>query len=123
MSIMAGMEKRRANRLLVRVPRLILLVAIALFYLQFGLQALTQFLPQGALALVGAIALGRGAVRSYRGHSVLAIVFIGTVPLLLLHAVMTLLEPGELPFLIGSAPVPVLAGAVWLITGSSRSHN
>jgi hypothetical protein len=120
---MAGMEKRRANRLLVRVPRLILLVAIALFYLQFGLQALTQFLPQGALALVGAIALGRGAVRSYRGHSVLAIVFIGTVPLLLLHAVMTLLEPGELPFLIGSAPVPVLAGAVWLITGSSRSHN
>jgi hypothetical protein len=115
---MAGMEKRRANRLLVRVPRLILLVAIALFYLQFGLQALTQF-----LALVGAIALGRGAVRSYRGHSVLAIVFIGTVPLLLLHAVMTLLEPGELPFLIGSAPVPVLAGAVWLITGSSRSHN
>lgn len=113
-------RNRKATRRLIRVASLVLLVLSALFYLQFGLQALIHFLPQGLLALVGAIALGWGAVLSFRGRSASAIVFIGAVPLLLLHAVMTLVEPGELPFLIGSTPVPLIAGAVWLVSRRLR---
>lgn len=70
----------------------------ALFYLQFGLQALVHFLPQGILALVGAFALGRAALLSARRRPVSALVFVGTIPLLVLHAVLTLIDPGELPF-------------------------
>lgn len=93
----------------------------ALFYLQFGLQALFQFPPQGILALVGAFGLARAAFLTVRRRRpVSALVFVGTVPLLVLHAVMTLIEPGELPFLIGSAPVPVVAGGAWLTKGASR---
>lgn len=103
-----------------RVARLVLLGASGLYYLQFGLQALSQHLPQGALTLIGAAALIWGAIRTFRGRNSAAIVFLGTLPLLLLHAAMTWQDPGELPFLIGSAPVPVLAGAVWLFSRLSR---
>ena len=115
---MAVMDERRASRP-VQIAGLILLVASALYYLQFGLQALIHFLPQGTMALVGALALGWGAVRIFRRRPSSAIAFLGTIPLLLLHAVMTLVEPGELPFLIGSIPVPLVAGAAWLV-GRSR---
>jgi hypothetical protein len=101
-------------RAFVRFAGALLLALAALFYLQFGLQALVNFVPQGVLALLGAFALGRGAYLRLRGERVAFVVFLGTVPLLLLHAVMTLIESGELPFLIGSAPVPVVAGVVWL---------
>lgn len=106
--------EKRLDRPLVRVPLILLLGAFALFYLRFGLQALAHFLPQGALSLVGAIALGWGALRISRREPASVIVLSGTVPVLLLHAVMTFQDAGELPFLIGSAPVPVLAGALWL---------
>jgi peptidoglycan/LPS O-acetylase OafA/YrhL len=112
------------TRLLSRVARALralLLGALALFYLQFGLQALFQSPPQGVLTLVGAVALGWAAVRAPREWSRSALVLAGTLPLLVLHAVFTLFDPGELPFLIGSAPVPVIAGAVWLLTRSSSS--
>ena len=106
---------------LARVSRALLLGAAALFYLQFGLQALFHSLPQGVLTLVGAFALGWAAVRTPRKWSRSAIVLVGTLPLLVLHAVYTLINPGELPFLIGSAPAPVIAGAIWVLTRSSRS--
>lgn len=100
---------------------IVLLVAGALFYLQFGLQALVQFFPQGVLALVGAMALGWGAFRMLRRHPASPIVFLGTVPLLALHAVMTLIERDELPFLVGSSLVPVIAAAAWLISRDSQA--
>lgn len=106
---------------LARASRALLLGAVALFYLQFGLQALFQFPPQGGLALVGALALGWAAARTAGEWPRSAIVLAGTLPLLVLHAVMTLVDPGELPFLIGSAPVPTIAGAIWISTRSSSS--
>ncbi len=98
----------------VRFALTLLFILAALFYLQFGLQALVHFLPQGILALVGAFALGRAALLSVHRRPVSALVFVGTIPLLVLHAGLTLLDAGELPFLIGSAPIPVVAGAAWL---------
>lgn len=98
---------------LVRWVSVISLVGAGLFYLQFGLQALVHHLPQAILSLVGAAALLWGAVLRARGTSASAVVLVGTLPILGLHAVMTLEDPGELPFLIGSIPVPLVA-AVFL---------
>lgn len=111
----------RLRSRLARASRALLLGAAALFYLQFGLQAVFHSPPQGGLALVGALALGWAAARTPRKWPRSAIVLAGTLPLLVLHAVFTLIEPRELPFLIGSAPVPVIAGAVWISTRSSSS--
>jgi hypothetical protein len=110
------MSSERARRL----AAVAVLVFGCLFYLQFGLQALVHHLPQGILALVGAIALGWGAVRSGRGQQAAPVVFLGTVPVLILHAAMTLEDPGELPFLIGSIPASALAGITWMLR---RSHH
>ena len=99
-----------------RIASTIALVLLALLYLQFGLQALFQSPPQGILVLVGCAALGWGAVRTFRRRPAAAVVFMGNVPILLFHAVFTLVDPGELPFLILSLPVPVAAGALWLVS-------
>src|SRR5688572_24198169 len=104
----------------VRIASSILLVAASLFYLQFGLQAMWHFLPQGILAITGALALGWAGIRTIQKRLAALIVFVGTVPIFLLHGAMTLIEPGELPFLIGSAPVPLLALA-WLTAGERKS--
>ncbi|MGH9195085.1 MAG: hypothetical protein ACRD1T_05015, partial [Acidimicrobiia bacterium] len=95
---------------LFRLASLVLLAFLALFYLQFGLQALSQFLPQGIATLVGAVGLGWGAVLTIRRRAASAVVLLGTLPVLILHAVMTLIDRRELAFLIGSLPVPVVAG-------------
>lgn len=92
------------------------LVVAALFYLQFGLQALVHYLPQGALSLVGAATLGWGAALRMRWKPASSVVLVGTFPILALHAALTLIDPGEMPFLIGSIPVPV-AAAIALIRG------
>jgi hypothetical protein len=112
----ADMSAGRARRL----AAVALLVLGCLFYLQFGLQALVHHLPQGILALVGAIALGWGAVRAGRGREAASVVFLGTVPVLVLHAAMTLEDPGELPFFIGSIPAPALAAIAWVLRRSRR---
>jgi hypothetical protein len=103
-----------------RLAAVAVLVLGCLYYLQFGLQALVHHLPQGILALVGAIALGWGAVRSARGQQAASVVFLGTVPVLVLHAAMTLEDRGELPFLIGSVPAPAVAAIAWVLR---RSHH
>jgi hypothetical protein len=80
-----------------------------LFYLQFGLQPLVHHVPQAALSLVGATAIAWGTVRRLRGKAASLVALIGTLPVLALHAVMSLEDPGELPFLLGSIPAPVVA--------------
>jgi len=109
------MDNRNVFAKIGRIASIMALVLLALFYLQFGLQALFQSPPQGILSLVGCVALFWGAVRTFRRRLAAPIVFLGNVPLLLFHAVFTLVDPGELPFLIGSLPVPLAAGAVWLV--------
>lgn len=100
---------------MLRVASLIGLALLALLYLQFGIQALFQSPPQGILSLVGSVALGWGAVRTFQRRPAAAIVVVGNVPILLFHAVYTLVDPGELPFLILSLPVPLAAAAMWLV--------
>lgn len=97
-----------------RAATVIVLALACLFYLQFGLQALAHHLGQGVLSLVGAFALGFGTVRHARARPAAPVVFLGTLPVLMLHAVMTLEDPGELPFLVGSVPAPFIAGVAWL---------
>lgn len=99
------------------------LVAAALFYLQFGLQALVHDLAQGILSLVGAAALGWGVARRARGERSAGVVLVGTLPILALHAAMTLDDPGEMPFLIGSAPVPIAAAVATIIERRERSQS
>lgn len=104
------MDLRRAGRW----ATVTVLVLACLFYLQFGLQALAHHVGQGALSLVGACALGFGAARHARGRPAAPAILLGTLPVLALHAVVTLEDPGELPFLIGSVPAPFIAGIAWL---------
>jgi hypothetical protein len=97
----------------------VLLVAATLFYLQFGLQALAHYIPQGTLSLLGAAGLGWGVVRRLRGRPWAVVVLACTAPILVLHAAMTLDDSGEMPFLIGSIPVPA---AALVATRSARSR-
>ncbi len=113
---------RRSVSVVVRIGTLILLTAATLFYLQFGLQALWQSVPQGILTLVGTVALAWGVILTFKRRPASGIVFLGTIPLLIFHAVLTLIDPGELPFLIGSIPVPLLAGLAWLVTRRGTSE-
>jgi hypothetical protein len=94
-------------RRVARATGFVALVVFGLFYLQFGLQALVNYVPQGLFALVGGVALVWGGARLLRRSPVPGLVFLGTVPVALLHGLMTLIDAGELPFLIGSAPVPI----------------
>ena len=119
-STIASMDNRNVAASMFRVASLIALALLTLLYLQFGVQALFQSPPQGILSLVGSVALGWGAVRTFRRRPAAAIVAVGTVPILLFHAVYTLVDPGALPFLILSLPVPLAAGAIWLV--GSRGH-
>lgn len=98
----------------VRVGGMVLLAIGTLFHLQFAVQAIFQAPIQGVLALVATGALGLGTYRISRRQKASAIVFLGTVPLFLLHIPYTVLDPGEMPFLIGSAVVPALAGLAWI---------
>lgn len=114
-------QTRRAQPIL-RIGGTVLGFAAGLYYLQFGLQALFHYIPQGVLALLGAFALMWGAVRTMRRVPASLLVLVGTLPMLLLHGAMTVADPGELPFLIGSIPVPLVAGIAWLV-GRQRSGN
>lgn len=98
-----------------RAAIMVVLVAASLYYLQFGLQALAHHVLQGALALVGAAALGWGVVRCARREPAAPVVFLGTLPVLVFHAVLTIEDPGEMPFLVGSIPAPLIAGIAWLL--------
>ncbi len=95
----------------------------SLYYLQLGLQALDDFLPQGILSLVGAFALGWGTLLTFQRRPASGIVFLGTLPILFLHAKTTADDPGELPFLIGSLPVPLIAGLVWLVVRRAAANS
>lgn len=89
----------------------IILVAVCLFHLQFGLPALAHDIVQGILSLIGAAALGWGAVRHARRRAASWIVLTGTLPVLVYHGALTFEDPGELPFLVASIPVPLIAAA------------
>jgi hypothetical protein len=106
-------------RRITSVATIIVLTLACLFYLQFGLQALVHHLPQGVLALVGAAALAWSAVRRAHGRTASLVALLGTLPILALHAAMTVEDAGELPFLVGSVPVPVIAAVAW-ISGRTR---
>jgi uncharacterized membrane protein HdeD (DUF308 family) len=103
-----------------RAIPVVVLALLALYYLQFGVQALAHFIPQGILALVGGVALGWAAVRAARRRASSSIVFWGTLPMLILHLAMTIEDPGEMPFLLGSIPVPLVAGVAWVVLRRRR---
>lgn len=98
-----------------RVGGMLLLVILTLFYLQFGLAAIRWSLSQGVMILIATGALGLGTSRMFRRQRASGIVFLGTVPVFLYHIPYTVIDPGEMPFLIVFAVVPALAGLVWLL--------
>ncbi|HVL91532.1 MAG TPA: hypothetical protein VM841_15000 [Actinomycetota bacterium] len=98
-----------------RTGIVILLIFGALFYLQFGLQSLTMHMLQAVSVLIGAAGLGWAAAAAIRRRPAAGIALWGTMPALLVHAGMTIQDSGELPFLIGSIPAPLIAGGALLI--------
>lgn len=89
------------------------LVAVALFYLQFGLQAIGQWLPQAALVFLGVATLGVGASRTLKGRDAARIVFLGTAPLWVMQIVALVFVEDESPaFVVVTGVVPLTAAIV-----------
>lgn len=88
-----------------------------LFYLQFGIQALSMSSTQATLVFLGVAALAVGVYRAARALSSSLIVCIGTLPILIFHVVTTLMFDDESPiFILMFAVAPICAGAAWLVT-------
>jgi hypothetical protein len=108
----------RADTSHVRVLRTIgcvALVAVALFYLQFGVSAIGQWPPQAALVFLGVAALGVGAWRTLNGRAAARIVCLGTAPLWIMQILATAVVDDESPaFIVGTGVVPLIAAIVWL---------
>jgi hypothetical protein len=93
-----------------------LLILVTLFHLQFALQALNNLVLQGVLALVATGALGAASYRMAKGRPAAALVFLGTLPLLIFHVLAVLLVEDESPvFILGSGITPLVAGVVWVV--------
>jgi hypothetical protein len=100
----------------VRAVGVVLLILVTLFHLQFALQALNNLVLQGVLSLVATVALGTAAYRMAKGRPAAALVFLGTLPLLVFHGLAVLLVEDESPiFIFASGVTPVVAGVVWLV--------
>ena len=97
-----------------RAAGFIVLVFLALFYLFFGLNALVHHVGQGAFAFLGGAALGWGSTRFIMRAPAAKVICLGTMPIAILHLILTIGDPGELGFLLVSLPVPVVAGAIWV---------
>lgn len=92
------------------------LVFLALLYAFFGLNALGHHFPQGALAILGAATLGWGSARFVKGAPAAKVICLGTVPIALLHATVTVVDSREpIGYLLASLPVPGVAGAIWRV--------
>jgi hypothetical protein len=99
------------------------LVALALEHALFALSAASIGIwVQAGSAFVAAAALFVGAYWLALGRSVAPIVFLGTVPLWLVHLAFTILDPSESPvFVIASTSVTATAGIVWFTRRPSAS--
>lgn len=73
-------------------------------------------LHQAVFAAIGALALFVAAYRVYLGESSAAlIIFLGTVPILVVHILLVMTDPNESMFFpVSTSVLPVLSGAVLL---------
>ncbi len=99
-------------RVITRVLALVIIIFAALYYLQFGAQALAHHFLQGALSLLGAAGLFRAAFLKLQSRPASPIVLFSTLPVFVFHIIATIQDPGELPFLIGSTPAPLTAAMI-----------
>lgn len=99
---------------ILRAAGIIGLVILALFYVFFGLNALVHHAGQGASAFLGGVALGWGSARFVMRAPAAKVICLGTMPLAVVHLLLTIGDPGELGYLLASLPVPVVAGAIWI---------
>ncbi len=68
-------------------------------------------LHQAIFAAVGALALFVGAYRLLEGKSSAQIIFLGTVPILIVHVVLVMTDPNEAIFFpLSTTPPPLISG-------------
>lgn len=113
-----------------RILLLLVLVVFATFNLMLAIGAASIVddcvsvacgqAAQSLLAFLAAGALGAASYRLFRREPFAKALLLGTSPLLVVHVVVTILDPNEsLFFLITSAPVP-LASGITLLTHQLR---
>gem|GEM_PF-6313997 len=80
-------------------------------------------LHQAVFAAVAGLALFAAAyLESSGGRSAVAVAFLGTLPILVVHVVLVIVDPNESIFFpLSSAPVPIVSGALLLLQGRSRA--
>jgi hypothetical protein len=101
---------------LTRIAGIILLSLAALLYLQFGLSAIRQSPMQAALVFLGLAAIVAGIARLVQIRPASARILVGTLPLLVMQVIATLLVEDESPaFIVISGIVPISAGTTWLV--------
>ncbi len=78
-------------------------------------------LHQAVFAAIGALALFVGAYRVFEGKSSAAkIVFLGTVPILVVHVILVMTDPNEAIFFpLSTTPPPLISGAQLVYTAVS----
>ena len=116
-------ETGDTGRELMRVLGAVGLAGAALFYLYFGIAAITQSLTQGILVFFGAGALAAGSFRASRGSEAALIVLVGTLPLFILQVGAAFMFEDESPaFAVIFGVAPVTAGLVWTLRRAVRQR-
>jgi hypothetical protein len=99
------------------------LVAFGVFYMMLAMGGASYVhecqtvvcgqLHQAVFAAIGALALFVGAHRVFEGKSSAAkIVFLGTVPILVVHVILVMTDPNEAIFFpLSTTPPPLISGA------------
>ena len=101
---------------LARIAAVVLLSLAALLYLQFGLSAIRQSPMQAALVFLGLAAIVAGIARLVQIRPASVVILAGTLPLLVMQVIATLLVEDESPaFIVISGVVPIGAGTAWLV--------
>lgn len=109
-----------------RATVLVGLIALGLFYLMLAMGGASFVhgcntvvcgqLHQAVFAAIGALALFVAAYRLSVGRSSAAkIVFLGTVPILVVHIILVVTDPNESVFFpLSTSPAPLISGALLL---------
>jgi len=98
-----------------------LLIFVALFHLQFALQALVAAPSQAVLVLLATGAFALAALRFGRHQRLAHIVFTGTLPLFIFSVAATFIYTDESPvFAVIFGIAPALSGLGWSVRRGAR---
>ena len=119
---------------LLRSVLILVLVVFGFFYMMLAMGGASFIhecgtlvcgqLHQAVFAAIGALALFVGAYRVFEGKPWAEIVFLGSLPILVVHVLLVITDPDEAVFFpLSTTPPPLISGAVLLTRAMTRKRN